>query len=233
MKITRRQLKNVILEAFKDLSSILSSPETEENRPRRRISRKDPKTGRTIKTHPIRGYVPGLSDRPDIPDGGVPATINSMSDVRFSDRKAKTLRPDSPFVAGSSGYHATYQHSYSEEDLKTFIKMKDPDSGRYKWVPIKGDYPDHAEGTYVIIPSLFARGILGVCQIISSANLSARTIEGKNVKVPVLVLKSIGSGRVMSKIGKAFVKKVAGSRSLHKAEEINRAFVPKFKSYRE
>lgn len=233
MKITRKQLRQIILEAFKDLSSILPGPQSTENKPRRRISRRDPRTGRPIKTHPIRGMVPGLSDNPGIPEGGIPATINSMSDVRFDDRKAKTLRSDSPFVAGSSGYHATYQHAYTEDDLKIFIKRVDPNSGEYRWLPIKGDYPDHAEGTYVVIPALFSKGLLGVCQIISSMNLSARTIDGKDAKVPVLVLKSIDSGRVVSKIGKAFVKKVAGPRSLHKAEEVNQAFVPKIRAYRE
>ena len=118
--------------------------------------------------------------------------------------------------------------------LKTFlIKKTDPDTGAYRWMPIKGDYPDHAEGTYVMIPSLFSAGVLGVCQIMSSMNLSARTIDGKNVKVPVLVLKSITSGRMISKVGKAFVKKVAGPRSIHKAEEVELNFRPKVKAYRE
>jgi len=233
MKITRKQLKQIILEAFKDLSSILPGPKTPEERSgRRRISRRDPRTGRPIKTHPIRGMVSDL-DRLEIPEGGTPATINSMSDVRFDDRKAKNLTSDSPFVAGSSGYHATYQHTYTEDDLTFLIKKTDPDTGAYRWMPIKGDYPDHAEGTYVMIPALFSKGLLGVCQIISSMNLSASTVDGKDAKIPVLVLKSIDSGRVVSKIGKAFVKKVAGPRSLHKAEEVNRAFVPKIRAYRE
>jgi len=92
MKITRRQLKQIILEAFKDLSSILPGAEAPKERPRRRISRRDPRTGRPIKTHPIRGMVPGLSSGADVPEGGIPATINSMSDVKFDDRQFGSLK---------------------------------------------------------------------------------------------------------------------------------------------
>lgn len=228
MKITRRQLKQLIMEAFKDLSSLLPGPATSSERPgRRRLVR--PKG---MKPAP-RGFVRDIGDEIPFAGEGTPAQINEMSDVRFDDRKASSLTSSSPFVAGSPDYHATYQHTYSDEDLQFFVKRLDFETGQERWIPIKGDYPDHEENSYVMIPALFNRGILGVCQIMASMNLTATTIDGKPVKIPVLTLRSITSGRMISKVGKAFVKKVAGSRSLHKAEEIEHHFRPKFKGYRE
>ena len=230
VKITRRQLRKVILEAFKDLSSLMSnSPVSDERRSsRRRIVRPAGK-----RKPAIRGYVRDIGDEGSRGTRGKPAVVNGFEDARFNDRKAKLLTKDSPFVAGSDDYHATYEHTYTEDDLALFIKKLDPTTGRQKFMRIIGDYPDHAEGTYVIIPSLFNQGLLGVGEIMSSSNLAGRTVNGEEVKIPVVVIRTISSGRMISNVGKAFVKKVAGSRSLHRAQEVENRFRPKIKAYRE
>ena len=229
MKITRQQLRQIISEAFKDLSSMMSRPEKEEKRSsRRRIVR--PKG---MRKPAIRGYVSDIGGEDFSTPKGKPAIINGLEDVRFNDRKSRVLTSESPFVAGSADYHATYEHTYTADDLALYIRKLDPRTGEKKFMRIMGDYPDHAEGTYVIIPSLFSKGLLGVGQIMSSSVLRSRTIDGKEVRIPVVVIKTISSGRMISNVGKAFVKKIAGSRSLHKAEEVESMFRPKIKAYRE
>jgi len=230
MKITRRQLRKVILEAFKDLSSLMSSPPSSEKQrsSRRRIVRPAGK-----RKPALRGYVKDIDGEKSLGVRGKPAAVSGFEDTRFNDRKAKLLTKDSPFVAGSDDYHATYEHTYTEDDLALFIKKLDPTTGRQKFMRIIGDYPDHSEGTYVIIPSLFNQGLLGVGEIMSSSNLTAKTVNGEEVKIPVVVIRTISSGRMISNVGKAFVKKVAGSRSLHRAQEVESRFRPRIKAYRE
>lgn len=235
MKITRRQLKQIILEAFKDLSSILPGPKPAENKPRRRISRRDPRTGRPIKNHPIRGFVRDIGDEiPQTP--GVPAIVTTKDDIKLSPTKRRNLTKESPFVGGSANFHATYSSNYTEDDLSFFMKKYDPSLGRERHIKIRRDEPDHKEGDYVINPALFNNGEMGVMKIFSD-NVGTRdfrmTIDGESVVVPLFTLKSITTGETVSDVGKAFVKKVAGSKSFHKAEEIESNFRPKIKTHRE
>jgi hypothetical protein len=223
MKITRKNLRLIIKESFKDLTSTLANREAGEGT--RRIIR--PKGAPA----PKRRYLD--YDEPLEPVLGQPEIVTAISDARFDDRKAKNLYSDSAFVAGSPNYHATYQNSYSDEELTFLLKKKDPITGKTRYMPIKGDYPDHEVGSYVIVPELFGLGLLGVSQIVSSSNLEAVTVDGKVVTVPVITLKTIKTGRMVSKVGKAFVKKVAGSRSLEKAYELEEKFKPRLDAYRE
>lgn len=221
MKITRRQLRQIISEAFKDLSSMMSRPEKEEERSsRRRIVR--PKG---VRKPALRGYV-DIEDEKSQGSKGKPAIINNQEDVVFNDKKAQNLTKDSPFVAGSDNYHATYEHTYTADDLAIFIRKLDPKTGTKRFMRIVGDYPDHTKGSYVIIPSLFNKGEFGVAEIVASFNLTSRTLDGEKVKIPVVNIRTITSGRQMRNVGKAFVKKIAGPRSLHRAREVESMFRP-------
>lgn len=241
MKLTLRQLKAIILEAFDDdkLKNLLSKRrESEKERPRRRISRINPKTGRPFpKSHAVRGLVRNIGDEPDPPPMGVATQVTGRGDVQFDPLKARSLTKESPFVAGSPNFNATYHSNYTEADLTFFIKKIDPETGERKRIRMRSDYPDHQVGEYVIIPALFSMGLVGVMQITGIRNLKRRTISGEEVDVPVLFLKSITpeSTDSMTNVGKAFVKKVGGRSKigLDKAKEAQRSFVPRISNYRE
>ena len=231
MKITRRQLKQLIMEAFKDLSSLLPGPASSSTeRPgRRRLVR--PKG---MKPAP-RGYVRDIGDEiPQTP--GVPAIVSGPNDIKLDPIKRRNLTKESPFIGGSANFHATYNSNYPEDELSFFIRKYDPSIGRERAVKIRTDEPDHKVGDYVINPTLFNRGEMGVMEIIADNRKMQgfrMIIDGEDVVIPLLTLKSITSGRTISNVGKAFVKKIAGSQSLSKAEEIERKFRPKIKAYRE
>jgi len=219
------------MEAFKDLSSLLPGPSTSSTeRPgRRRLVR--PKG---MKPAP-RGYVRDIGDEiPQTP--GVPAIVDGVGDIILYPSKRRNLTKESPFIGGSANFHATYNSNYTEDELSFFIKKYDPSIGRERAMKIRRDEPDHQVGDYVINHTLFDSGEMGVMEIIADnrgTNDFRMNIDGENVIVPLLTLRSITSGRTISNVGKAFVKKVAGSRSLHKAKEIELDFSPRLEAYRE
>jgi len=235
MKITRRQLRQLIAEAIKgaDLGAILQNRGPEQAG-KRRIARRDTR-GREIKTHAPRGFVRDIGDEPQQIEG-VPAIVSTTGDIVLSSSKKRSLTKESPFVGGSPNFHATYNSNYTEDDLSFFIKKYDPSIGRERAMKIRRDEPDHQVGDYVINHTLFDSGEMGVMEIIADnrgTNDFRMNIDGENVIVPLLTLRSITSGRTISNVGKAFVKKVAGSRSLHKAKEIELDFSPRLEAYRE
>jgi hypothetical protein len=119
--------------------------------------------------------------------GGTEVTeyeVTKLDDVLFDIRRDENepLLRSSPFVRNSINYNAIWFGQYSEEELTISFKKYDPKEGRFKLRRIKLDYPDPKENQFVIIPELFERGELGVCQILRQEDLKRTTVDGKEVQ---------------------------------------------------
>lgn len=231
MKITRKQLRQIILEALSDNSG-------------RRIVR--PSTGPRFPNAVKPLHPPPVSFNKTLEDidasvkekkltasEGKPTIALNISDIQFDPNKEKSLTAESPFVGGSPNFHATYSANYTDEDLRVIFKKRDIHTGVDKYGIFKRDLPDIKEGDYVIVWSLFQEGKLGVAEVISSYNMK-KILDGKMVTIPLLTIKTINPISstetetetetekklqiTLSNVGKAFVKKIAGARSLEKVQ---------------
>lgn len=138
------------------------------------------------------------------------------------------LEPDSPFIKYSIGYNRLFT-AYNGKDGWAPVKDKfgnfiiNPATGKPRMRPIVAEINI---GDLVIVPHLFNKGALGICEVLSFSEPFKKSID-PNTGIPVDVLLSLieikevwpKKGVTLRNVGSAFIQKLSGTRGLNQGHE--------------
>jgi hypothetical protein len=190
----------------------------------------------TMRAHPPKSYFPTLNS--------LTSSESNLSDPTpqpsFKQRKAaeseyvyegpisflkipEMIDSDSPFVQYSIGYNRIFS-AYNGKDGFAPLKDKsgkfiiDPLTGRPRMRPIVNQINN---GDLVIVPHLFFKGALGICEVLGLREPFSKTNDpASGLPRPVILslaqIKEVWpkKGITLDNVGLAFIQKLSGSRGL-------------------
>ena len=190
----------------------------------------------TMKRTPPKSYFPSLASL----EKNEPVPSEPVSRPSFKQRKAaeaeyvyegpitlltmpEMFDSDSPFVKYSTGYNRLFI-SYNGKDGFAPVKDKfgnfviNPATGKPRMRPIVSEINN---GDLVIVPHLFNKGRLGICEVLIFNEPSKKSIDPAtgfpiDVTIPLVNIKEVWpqKGVTLRNVGLAFLQKLSGTRGL-------------------
>ena len=190
----------------------------------------------TMKKQAPKSYFPSLASF----EKNEPVPTEPISRPSFKQRKAaeaeyvyegpitllnvpEIFDPNSPFVKYSTGYNRLFI-SYNGKDGFAPVKDKfgnlviDPATGKPRMRPIVSEINN---GDLVIVPHLFNKGALGICEVLIFNEPFKKSIDPDtgfpiDVSIPLVNIKEVWpkKGVTLRNVGLAFLQKLSGTRGL-------------------